>query len=63
MFFNNSSPGGTFAVGFIPQNFTGHNQFLKNTGAGLRVYALNYIQLDTYKSDPYSFMHRVWEHR
>ncbi|CAI8022048.1 hypothetical protein GBAR_LOCUS12974 [Geodia barretti] len=36
VFFNNSSPGGTFAVGFIPQNFTGHNQFLNNTGAGLR---------------------------
>ena len=36
-FFNNMSPGGTFAVGFIPQKFIGHNQFLNNTGPGLRV--------------------------
>ena len=37
MFLKNTSPGGTFAVGFIPQNFTGHNMFMNNTGPGLRV--------------------------
>ena len=37
MFFDNTSPGGTFSTSFIPQNFTGHNQFRNNTGPGLRV--------------------------
>ena len=37
VFFNNTSPGGTLGASFIPQNFIGHNQFLNNTGPGLRV--------------------------
>ena len=43
VFLKNTSPGGTFAVGFIPQNFTGHNWFMNNTGPGLRVFEYMYI--------------------
>ena len=36
-FFNNMSPGGVFGAGFIHQDLYGHNQFINNTGPGLRV--------------------------